>query len=258
MGSGDPPIDRQAASECRQVSDAAMKLRQILACLLLGAPLVAPALAEPVAARCKIERTVNLGDPSMKATMQSENQRANPAYDWVFVYDTATGHICQGDSGHCARSADNTTETDGEIIATLKEAGADTQGKLSIRPDGRWTYQQRMVLTQGGKGDCTLGPPTDHQIALLTRNPAKDRDVLCAARLAVEADILHAQGQSQHVQSILAWAQTLLDSTSNRGYDREARSAVIKAERARYAARDDALRRADFAICQARIAESTR
>jgi hypothetical protein len=178
-----------------------------------GWSLIASALAEPVAARCRIERTVNLGDPSVKAALQSESQRANPACDWLHLYDTASGRMCESGSGHCVTSADNTTETGGEISATLKEAGADTQVKLSIRPDGRWTCQQRMFLTQGGKGDCTLGWSTDHQTAHLGHNREKDRDVLCASRLAVEADILHAQGQSQHVQSIPAWAQSLTAAT---------------------------------------------
>jgi hypothetical protein len=178
-----------------------------------GGPLIAPALAEPVAARCRIERTVNPGDLSVKATLQSESQRANTACDWVFSYDTATGRMCESGSGYCVKSADNTTETGGEISATLKEAGADTQGKLSIRTDGHWTYQQRMFLRHGGSGDCTLGWSTDHQTALLGHHQEKDRDVLCAARLVVEADILHAQGQSQHVQSILAWAQSLAAAT---------------------------------------------
>jgi hypothetical protein len=70
-----------------------------------------------------------------------------------------------------------------------------------------------MFLRHGGSGDCTLGWSTDHQTALLGHNQEKDRDVLCAARLVVEADILHAQGQSQHVQSILAWAQSLAAAT---------------------------------------------
>lgn len=121
--------------------------------------------------------------------------------------------MCESGSGYCVKPADNTTETGGEISAMMNEAGADTQGRLSIRPDGRWTCQQRMFLTQGGRGDWALGPSTDHQIAHLGHNREKDRDVLSAACLAVEADILHAQGHSQHVQSIPAWAQSLTAAT---------------------------------------------
>lgn len=233
-----------------------MRVHQILACLLAGGSIVAPAFAEPVAARCKIERTVNLGDTNLKPALQPENQRANPLYDEIFVYDAATRRLCWADdSVRCARTSDDTVEVDGEIKATLSQEGSNTSSVLSLRPDGRWAHQEGLIQTLGGKGDCTFGPPTDHQVALLTRNPDKDRDVLCAARLAVEAEILQAQGQSQLVQSILAWAQSLLDSSNNRGYNRDARSAAIKAERASYAARDDAARAADFAVCEARIAE---
>jgi hypothetical protein len=236
-----------------------MRVHQILASLLAGSSIIAPAFAEPVAARCKVERTINLGDSNLKAMLQPENRRANPSYDEIFVYDTATGRLCWADgSVRCVKTSDNTVETDGGIKATLSREGANMSGILNLRSDGRWVHQEGLIQTLGGKGDCIFGPPTDHQVALLTRNPDKDRDVLCAARLTVEAEILHAQGDSQLVQSILAWAQSLLDFTNNRGYNHEARSAAIKAEKASYAARDDAARAADLAICEARIAELRR
>lgn len=230
-----------------------MRIYKIVAFLLAGAPMIAPALAEPVTARCKIERVIDLGDASSKATLRSEIQRAD-AYDWVFVYDAATSNLCQVASELCVMTSENVTETDG-IKATLTREGPDARGVLLLKPDGSWIYQEGLIQTKGGSGDCTFSPPSDLHVALLTSNPELDRDVLCAARLAVEANILLAQGQSQHVQSILAWAQSLLDRTNNRGYSREARSAAIQTERASYAARDDAARAGDIKVCQARVAE---
>lgn len=232
-----------------------MRAGQTGACLLFGALIAGPALAEPVAAHCKVERTIDLGADPQTSDRRTDAQRSNPSNDWTFVYDDATGRLCQAGLELCAKRATDAAATGGEVRATPQIEGADKKGVLILRPDGSWAYQQDLVQTLGGKGDCTFKPPTDHQVALLTLNPAKDRDVLCAARLAVEAEILNAQGQTQAAQSAMAWANALLERTNNRGYERSERTAAVTGERSSYAARESAARAADFATCNARIAE---
>lgn len=226
-------------------------------CALVRAP---AGYAEPVLARCKVERTIDLSVSPQKVERRSESLRANVLFDWLFVYDlTGSARLCQLGDEVCNRSAEGIIEEGGRILASTADWPTGATGSVSIYPStGRWIFQQGLFQTMGGKGDCTFGEPTEHQVALLTLNPARDRDVLCAARLAVEAEILNAQDQYQPAQAALRWAQSLLDRTVNRGYDRTARDAAIMAERTAYAARDDAGRKADFALCQTRMMELQR
>lgn len=229
--------------------------------LLAAVALAVPAAhAEPVLARCKVERMVDLSVSPQKSEKRSDVLRADPRFDWLFVFDTAgSRRLCNLGEELCSRRAEAITIDGDEVRASTLDWPDGPSGVLSINTrSGRWIFQQGLSQTVGGQGDCAFSAPTEHQVALLTLNPARDRDVLCAARLVVEAEILNSQGQAQPAQAVLGWAQTLLDRTVNRGYDRAARDAAVKAERAAYAARDDAGRKADFAPCQTRMEELQR
>ena len=234
--------------------------------LLLG--LGCGAAAETLQARCKVDRTIDLGTSPNKVERRSEEIRSRPEHDWVFVYDLALGRLCQvTPEDICMLTSETlTANAAGDLKGATTAFSSGETGNLTLSPSrGNWIYQSKLKQTLGKAGDCTVSPADRQQEALLFRDPARDIDLLCAGRLNVEAQILQSLGNDPtggeqyradtlaQAQTIMAVAVALLDRTGNRGYTRDASLLAAQMESEAYAQRSEAERRSGFLECEARL-----
>jgi hypothetical protein len=245
-----------------------MWLRIITLSLLAPAWLIGPAVADTIQARCKVDRTVDLKVQPNKIDKRSESLRANAGMDWVFAYDLTLGRLCNvGTADICMMTSDDfAADPNGDLKGSTTDFSSGRRGNLILTPSsGRWIYQSDGVQTSGKASDCTFAPADTQQIALVSRDPTRDIDVLCAGRLNAEALILEAISKDpsggaiyradklSEAQNVMGLANALLDRTNNRGYGRDASQLAALEEAQAYVKRAQSQRGEDISICEAHL-----
>jgi len=226
-----------------------------------------PAMADTIQARCKVDRTVDLKVQPNKIERRSESLRANGDFDWVFAYDLELGRLCKVDAGICMMTSEDFAKApNGDLKGSTTEFSSERIGNLILSPSsGRWIYQSDLVQTTGKAGDCAFSAADMQQVALVSRDPTRDFDVLCAGRLNAEAKILEAISKDpsggdlyradklSEARTVMGLANAFLDRTNNRGYDRDKSNIAALEEAQSYVQRTQSQRREDFSLCEARL-----